>query len=505
MPLLETDCLFVIVVNGTLTAAQILKISRDLNAALVHNDGPILAPGEVAESGLVAGVVLSVLVLAVGVIAGYVWWRCKPRPLRIFLSYRVFSDADLARTLFERLTDEGIDVWWDKECLPKGKSWEEGFADGLFGSALFVPILSKAALAPFAGLDAQAGCDNVFLEHRLALEMLARGRIKRIFPIFVGERREDSSQQPSFGDANPGKILPSCKDVLVPAVERKVTEHLRRKRYRRQRLVEEQGAHATTVGAVVRALTQNQGELLSGTQEAAIERLVASVQRMVAEETALQRGDPDERNSRPADSPHRPSHSLTQKLRRFLVRRLLPARRSLPDEVTQLELTDRSSPSSRGSVALHGCGERGQLSGFFSSIVHEGGDKILNPLLVHKAKETREAERRKPSQLPGSKYATGGLARLDTTPRPVQSDEQQLDQYLRRHEKVATSGQHSAAEKDRLQAALEMRRASENLARSDGKRRQSQVSRARYGTTLAEEPSSSGAALELDAARSAKV
>ena len=244
---------------------------------------------------------------------------------------------------------------------------------------------------------------------------------------------------------------------------------------------------------------------MGGTYDAAITRLVASVQKMVAEETALQRGDPDEHNSRPVDSSHRPFHSLAQKLRRFLVRRLLPARRSLPDEVAQLELTDRSSPSSSGSVALHGCGERGQLSSFFSSIVHEGGDKILNPLLVHKAKETREAERRKPSQLPGGKYATGGLARLDTTPRPVQSDEQQLDQYLRRHEKVATRGQHSAAEKDRLQAALEMRRASENLARSDGKRRQSQVSRARYGTTLAEEPSSSGASLELDAARSAKV
>jgi len=293
--------------------------------------------------------------------------------------------------------------------------------------------------------------------------------------------------------------------VLVPAVERKVTEHLRRKGFRRQRLVEQQGAEAITVSAVMSALTQSQGELMGGTYDAAIARLVANVQKMVAEETALQRGDPDKHNGRPADSPHRSSDSLAHKLRRLLKRRLLPDRRSLPDEVAQLELTDRSSPSSSGSVALHGNGDRGQLSGFFSSIVHEGGDKILNPLLVHKVKETRAAERRKPSQLPGGKYATGGLARLDTTPRPVQSDEQQVDQYLRRHENVATRGQHSAAEKDRLQAALEHRRTSENLSRSDGKRRQSQVSRARRGTTLAEEPSSSGASLELDAARSAKV
>ena len=140
----------------------------------------------------------------------------------------------------------------------QGKSWEEGFADGLFGSALFVPILSKAALAPFADLSAQSRCDNVFLEHRLAIEMQVRGKIKRIFPIFVGEREEADGQRP-FGDPNPGKVLPVCQDVLVPAVERKVTEHLRRKGFRRQRLVEQQGAEAITVSAVMSALTQNQG------------------------------------------------------------------------------------------------------------------------------------------------------------------------------------------------------------------------------------------------------
>ena len=108
---LEEDCLFAVVVNGTLGAAQISAISNGLNAALVNSDGPTLAHGQVAESGLIAGIVLGVLVLALAILGGCAWWRWKPRPLRIFLSYRVNSDKDLAQTLFERLTEEGIDVW----------------------------------------------------------------------------------------------------------------------------------------------------------------------------------------------------------------------------------------------------------------------------------------------------------------------------------------------------------------------------------------------------------
>ena len=359
-----------------------------------------------------------------------------------------------------------------------------------------MPILSKAALEPFADLNAQSGCDNVFLEHRLALERQARGKIKRIFPIFVGERK-GSGHQRSFGDANPAKILRSCEDraVLVPAVERKVTEHLRRKGYRRQRLVEQQGAQATTVSAVVRALTKNQGELLGGTHEAAIARLVASVQRMVTEETAQQRGDPESsRRSTEAcyrsEEPSRRSGELSQPPARNCLRHWFFWRRRwlLPDEVVQLELTDRSSPGSsvpESSVAPHGVGKQGALAGFFSSIVHEEeGEKVVNPLLVHRAKQTREAERKKPAQAAGGKFRTGGLARLDDTPRLVQSDEQQVDQYLNRHERVKTSVRHSAVEVDKLQATMDHRRASRNLTRREVDRRQSQVARARGGTSL---------------------
>ena len=427
MPLGD-GCEFVVLVDAALSASVVHRITEKLGATLV--DGPALPSGDVVEAPVVAVMVLSGLVLALGIIGGGAWWRWKPRPMRVFLSYRVFSDADLAQALFEQLTLVGVDVWWDKECLPKGKSWEEGFADGLFRSALFVPILSKAALAPFATLDAQSRCDNVFLEHRLALEMQVRGKVKRIFPIFVGERNGTGDEQ-LFGDAAPGTVLPRCQDVLVPAVERKVTEHLRRKGYQRQRLLEQQGAQASTVSAVVSALTQNQGELLSGAREAAIARLVASVERMVAEETAAQRGDPEASRGAPSREAHPPVRNCLR--RWFLGRR----RWLIQDEPVHLELTDRRSPSSNlvltnrpaSSRELQGAAIPTGLAGFFSSIVHEEqSEMVVNPLLVHRAQQAHKAERRRPAQAPGGKFRAGGLARLDDTPRPAQSEAQQVNQ-----------------------------------------------------------------------------
>jgi len=48
----------------------------------------------------------------------------------VFISYRVDSDADLAKALYDKLTAAGVTVWWDKECLLPGESWEVGFCKG---------------------------------------------------------------------------------------------------------------------------------------------------------------------------------------------------------------------------------------------------------------------------------------------------------------------------------------------------------------------------------------
>ena len=63
----------------------------------------------------------------------------------------------------------------------------------------FVPVLSKDALANFANLKQRSPCDNVLLEYTLALELKARGQLRAIFPVFVGDVK-------SFGDL--GELRP---------------------------------------------------------------------------------------------------------------------------------------------------------------------------------------------------------------------------------------------------------------------------------------------------------
>jgi len=91
--------------------------------------------------------------------------------IRVFLGYRVASDAELVERLYDKLKAKGVNVWWDKRCiLLAGQSWEQGFADRLCSSDIYVPILSKSGLASFANLTGASACDYLGLEHQLALE-----------------------------------------------------------------------------------------------------------------------------------------------------------------------------------------------------------------------------------------------------------------------------------------------------------------------------------------------
>ena len=104
----------------------------------------------------------------------------------VFISYRVASDAALARELHTRLSQAGLRVWLDVVCLVDGHRWLDGFCEGLAGSRVFVPLLSVGGIGSWAGLAPESPCDNVLLEHRLALELRARGLLDAVFPVFVG-------------------------------------------------------------------------------------------------------------------------------------------------------------------------------------------------------------------------------------------------------------------------------------------------------------------------------
>ena len=80
-----------------------------------------------------------------------------------FISYRVASEAPLARILFDELnhsvTPGGhrVTVFWDAHRLIEGENWEDGFGTGLFNSLCFLPLLSYGSTAPLAALQDDNG------------------------------------------------------------------------------------------------------------------------------------------------------------------------------------------------------------------------------------------------------------------------------------------------------------------------------------------------------------
>ena len=132
----------------------------------------------------------------------------KPK-FDVFLSYRV--DADGGSTvlkhvekLYHLLIAKGLTVWWDAKCLLKGEDWEQGFCEGLVNSRTFVPLWSRSAInhptiawQNFSHLTIdQPRCDNVFLEHRLAIELQGLGLIEKVFPVLIGDVNPGNT--PSF-------------------------------------------------------------------------------------------------------------------------------------------------------------------------------------------------------------------------------------------------------------------------------------------------------------------
>lgn len=240
----------------------------------------------------------------------------------VFISYRVKSDKDAAEAIYDVLTEAGLKVWWDAKCLEKGKLWEAGFCDGMVSSAVFLPLLSKDAVNSdsvswqnFSKLEKGSRCDNVFLEHRLALELKEMGLIEAVYPVFLGEVQtkgegaiataikkdilgsegkddgdlDDKDQEVKVSDLNAlrGSFstriyadfdefkLPQLRDTEVDAVEDKLKGHLER-----------QGLglplhEKATVNYVYSELSAYQGFFLKGPGAQALANLVKGVKEIV--------------------------------------------------------------------------------------------------------------------------------------------------------------------------------------------------------------------------------
>ena len=146
----------------------------------------------------------------------------------VFLSYRVDSDLRHATDLYEALTDKGLKVWWDRKSLRPGQNWEEGFCCGLVSSRYMVCLMSRGAIKDpavitrnFEKLTAASRCDNVLLEWRLALELKERGMIEGIFPLFIGDKRDDDEYLNYFSSG----CNPNPPEVVVDELEINIGDH----------------------------------------------------------------------------------------------------------------------------------------------------------------------------------------------------------------------------------------------------------------------------------------
>ena len=245
------------------------KLARNLLSQMLHKD-PLQRPSlaRVLAHSFVSGKKVARLVGE------------KPK-YDIFLSYRVASDTQHVEKLYNLLTAQGFKVYWDKLCLEPGVDWEQGFCEGLVSSRAFVPLLSRDAInhpdkawQNFSMLTADSNCDNVFLEHRLAVELQGLGLTEKIFPVFVGNLDTVTLEYSHYFGSG---CHPTLSEVRVKSVEEKLRHHM------------ESQALGTpvvpdrTVKSVVDAITACQGAFIEGPAEVTFAMAAASIAKMLTD------------------------------------------------------------------------------------------------------------------------------------------------------------------------------------------------------------------------------
>ena len=367
--------------------------------------------------------------------------RTRWTRITIFLSYRVASDQDIVRGLHKKLTDLGLRVWWDVECLEAGKNWEDGFVEGLFEAKVFVPVLSRAALAPFARLDEHSDADNVLLEQVLALEQHARGSLLAICPVFVGSCSSGGVHADFFTEGG----IPDAKDVGIRAVDTKAREHLAR-RYgavASALLVEDRSPRG-----VLRSIQKWHGEKLKGNQNTALDNITHKICLMVKGVAAGQLSvEAQKQNDKGL------AH-WTDVLGRLLLGCSGACAVACQPVAASLMCWRRWQARSPEDPTVRLTQDEGEVSGFFlpsgdtkeevaASLDGVDTAAVVNPILVHKAKWRQETEHAERQHASPNQLRTGGLARLNLNLSgnekplsPVERKARDVDRYMERYEHV---------------------------------------------------------------------
>lgn len=108
------------------------------------------------------------------------------------------------------------------------------FSYALSVSEIFLPLLSKNAInhpdkkwQNFTKLETTSPCDNVLLEHRLALELKERDLISNIYPVMIGQASVVSGVT-VYGHFFSDGSAPSFEvnEIYVKSVESALVGHL---------------------------------------------------------------------------------------------------------------------------------------------------------------------------------------------------------------------------------------------------------------------------------------
>ena len=125
---------------------------------------------------------------------------------------------------------------------------------------------------------ADSNCDNVFLEHRLAVELHGLGLIENIFPVFIGDLDATTSEYSNYFGSG---CHPSLFEVTVKSVEEKLRHHM------------ESQALGTpivpdrTVKSVVDAITACQGAFILGPVDATFAAAADTIVKMLNTPSAI--------------------------------------------------------------------------------------------------------------------------------------------------------------------------------------------------------------------------
>ena len=145
----------------------------------------------------------------------------------VFISYRVRTEAVLAKELSEALKTEAR-VYLDQDCLKTGENWEQGFVKGLGSSSVYTVLITDGGMKGLKAATSASDCDHLLLEMRLARELEMRRQessgeqMFKILPVLLGPYGAGRDGCHPFDFEATGEA--AFPETQIDAVEKKLLE-----------------------------------------------------------------------------------------------------------------------------------------------------------------------------------------------------------------------------------------------------------------------------------------